>query len=188
MIAFYLTVHHPIAPILQLMCQVNHQHLGCVRFQGKHGFAEEALPYGKPIHAAGQLAVPIPYLDGMGNAFAVQFGVTGDHVVGYPGAFAAGGGAQADDATEGLIGGYPEAALVESSAQASGDVNIFREKHAAWVWRPPEYGLLFAVPGEDAAAVREDQSFRGEIATQREKTIGVIEGLFGWVEPQFIRV
>ncbi len=147
---------------------MNHEYFRRVGFKGKHGFAEEALPYGNPIHAAGQFAVPVPHFDGVSYAPAVQFRVTGDHVVGYPGAFATGGGAQADDAAEGLISGDMEAALVQRSAQTAGYVDVFGEEHTARVWRPPEYGLVVAVPGKYAAAVGEDEALCGEVSAQCE--------------------
>ena len=50
-------------------------------------------------------------------------------------------------------------------------MQLGREQHRARVGRVPEDGLVFVVPGEDAAPVSEDQALGAEIAADGEQAI-----------------
>ena len=91
----------------------------------------------------------------------MKLAIAVNHILGDPGAFGTGVGAEADDAGESLVGGDGEIAAVEGAPEASGDVDLFREKDASGAGGPPEYGLVVAEPGEDAVAVGEFEPLGG---------------------------
>ncbi|OIQ65256.1 hypothetical protein GALL_531890 [mine drainage metagenome] len=72
--------------------------------------------------------------------------------------------------------------LAQAPAGAGGEVQVAGAQHGARLRRPPEDGILRPVPGEDAAAVGQQEARQAEVAADGEETL---LGLFGIGENEF---
>ena len=123
--------------------------------------------------------VAVPRFDGVGMAELVQPDVGVHHFGHDPRAVlirARGGRAPEHDLAERPVDGDGEAALPNFLADGVGDAETLGNDHAPGIGGPPEQRLSFAVPREDAAAVRRKQPPDGQIAADRDQPLGI--GLF----------
>ena len=180
--------------VAELLHQAGKHDEGNLRGTGderEHAFAKEAAAQGDAIEAAHEGAV-LPYFDTRGKALAVESGVGFLHLGTEPGAhaFLTQRAALVDDLLEGSIDGdaqFPPLDLVELLVHGVGDVDLVGEDDETLHRAPPldvglarggvdEFGTgVFGtegIPGEDAPAIRQQQSLGAQIATYGKQSIG----------------
>jgi hypothetical protein len=167
-----LAVEHAHALAAQEGDQVGQRHLGGVRDAREHRFAVEHAADADAIGAADQFAVQ-PDFRRVRIAHAGAAAIAGDDVFRDPGAGAvlARRGAGAHHGFEGAVEAHHPGAVLEARAldlaqgllEAVADLEAVGVQHHARIGAPPQDGLAFGEPGEDAVAVGLQQALRRQV-------------------------
>ena len=137
----------------------------------EHGFASEKAANRDAINAADELVI-LPAFDAMGVALRVELRISFKELACDPrrAPSGAGSGAAFHNFVKSAINCNLEGASADDFGKAVGDVKLIELKDSTGIGRPPRDGLVG--PGENTAAIREQEARNRQVAADRDKTLG----------------
>ena len=142
---------------------------------GEHRLCEKGASERHSVEPTDQLSF-LPGFNGMGIAEFVKARIGCEHLRSDPRAavwiLRPWFGAGSHDSAKAPVKRDAEYARTKTPLEAARDMEFLGKEHGPGIGRPPQYGLIAAVPGKDAVSIGFEQSFRSQVAADGEQAFG----------------